>query len=154
MAGSKTKFERYEKMSRVSAETLWLSVKIEQALNNHDLAKGYGDMLIRMYPDHPNTKDYISKRVKPDTALIAGRESAPQNKSGSQPQQQAEQIPDAQERTEKDQEVLAQTQQVSASPDVRVAEQAAELEQIAESVNEPESLEAASLKPEPLTQKP
>lgn len=61
---AKESLRRYEKSARVSAETLWLAEKIEVALGNEQIARGYGDMLIRMYPNHPNTKAYIAKRTK------------------------------------------------------------------------------------------
>lgn len=59
---AKENLRRYEKNARITPDTLWLSVKIEQALGNADLATGYGDMLVRMYPQHPNTLDYIKNR--------------------------------------------------------------------------------------------
>lgn len=59
---AKENLRRYEKIARVTPETLGLSIRIEKALNNLDLAKGYGDMLIRMYPSHPNTLEYIRNR--------------------------------------------------------------------------------------------
>ena len=59
---AKSNLRRYEKMARVSPETLWLSIKIEKALSNVTLAKGYGDMLLRMYPNHPYALEYIRNR--------------------------------------------------------------------------------------------
>ena len=62
---------RYERVARVTPESLWLTIKIEQALGNHERAMGFGDMLVRMYPEHPNTLDYISKRAKKPDATPA-----------------------------------------------------------------------------------
>ncbi|MDO6691815.1 type IV pilus biogenesis/stability protein PilW [Aliiglaciecola sp. 3_MG-2023] len=59
---AKLNLRRLEKTARVTADTLWKSIIIEQALNHNDLAKGYGDMLISMYPKHPNTVKYIQNR--------------------------------------------------------------------------------------------
>ncbi|WP_342804764.1 type IV pilus biogenesis/stability protein PilW [Alteromonas sp. M12] len=59
---AKLNLRRLEKNSRVTPDTLWMSIIIEQALNNNDVAKGYGDMLIGMYPSHPNTLKYIQNR--------------------------------------------------------------------------------------------
>ncbi|MEP4889900.1 MAG: type IV pilus biogenesis/stability protein PilW [Aliiglaciecola sp.] len=59
---AKLNLRRLEKTSRVTPDTLWMSIIIEQALNNDDVAKGYGDMLIGMYPAHPNTVKYIQNR--------------------------------------------------------------------------------------------
>lgn len=63
---------RYEKVARVSAETLWFSTEIEQALGNNDLAQGYGDMLVRMYPRHPLTAEYLKAgRKVPEKKSVA-----------------------------------------------------------------------------------
>ena len=58
---AKRVLRRYEKISRVTPETLWLAIKIEQALGNEAGARGYGDMLLKMFPGHPNSKDYLAK---------------------------------------------------------------------------------------------
>jgi type IV pilus assembly protein PilF len=55
---------RYEKVARVSAETLWLSTHIEQSLGNEKLAQGYGDMLVSMYPQHPYTVKFLKSGRK------------------------------------------------------------------------------------------
>lgn len=60
--GAKENLRRYEKVARVTPDTLWKSIEIENALNNTSLAKGYGDMLVRMYPRHPRTLAYIKNK--------------------------------------------------------------------------------------------
>lgn len=89
---AKLSLRRLEKNSRVTADTLYMSVVIEQALNNDELAKGYGDMLISMYPSHPKTLEYIKnrknisnlvtkqkvvKQLKPATDQIVNKETQP-----------------------------------------------------------------------------
>ncbi len=59
---AKDNLRRYEKLARVTPETLWLAITLERELNNIELAKGYGDMLIRMYPSHPRTIEYVKSR--------------------------------------------------------------------------------------------
>lgn len=59
---AKATLKRYERVARVTPDTLWLSIEIEKGLNNTKLVQGYGDMLIRMYPTHPNTLEYIKNR--------------------------------------------------------------------------------------------
>jgi len=69
---AKKTLKRYERVARVSPDTLWLSIEIEKGLNNTKLVQGYGDMLIRMYPTHPNTLEYIKNRdrfVAPDKKI-------------------------------------------------------------------------------------
>lgn len=74
---------RYEKLASVSPDTLWLSVRIEQALGNTQQAQGYGDMLIHMYPEHPYTLEYIraDRGVNPDAIQPQqGQTSSSENK--------------------------------------------------------------------------
>ena len=59
---AKKTLKRYERVARVTPDTLWLSIEIEKGLQNTKLVQGYGDMLIRMYPTHPNTLEYIKNR--------------------------------------------------------------------------------------------
>jgi type IV pilus assembly protein PilF len=61
---AKQTLKRYEKVARVSAESLWMNITIEEGLGNPKVAQGYGDMLIRMYPQHPRTQEYVKLRVK------------------------------------------------------------------------------------------
>lgn len=61
---AKQTLKRYEKVARVSAESLWMYIKIEEGLGNPKAAQGYGDMLIRMYPQHSRTQQYVKLRVK------------------------------------------------------------------------------------------
>ncbi|MDM7859696.1 type IV pilus biogenesis/stability protein PilW [Alteromonas sp. ASW11-36] len=57
---AKQTLARYQRVARVSADTLWLSVQIERGLGEYEMAEGYGEMLMRMYPGHRLTKRYIT----------------------------------------------------------------------------------------------
>lgn len=46
---------KYDRVSRVSPESLWLSYEIAQGLNDTEAALGYGELMKSMFPDHPNT---------------------------------------------------------------------------------------------------
>ena len=59
---AKQSIKRYERVASVTPETLWLSMTVEKALNNSKMVQGLGDMLIRMFPTHPKTLDYIKNR--------------------------------------------------------------------------------------------
>ncbi len=59
---AKQTLKRYERVARVTPDTLKLSIEIEQGLKNTELVQGYGDMLIGMYPTHPYTLEYIKNR--------------------------------------------------------------------------------------------
>ncbi len=64
---------RYEKVARVTPDTLWKSIEIENALNNGEVAQGYGDMLVRMYPRHPRTLAYIKSKRDVDNIDATGK---------------------------------------------------------------------------------
>ncbi|WP_289031090.1 type IV pilus biogenesis/stability protein PilW [uncultured Paraglaciecola sp.] len=71
-------FKRYEKVSRVTPQSLIMAVSIENGLGNYSVAKGYSDMLIQLYPSNPLTLEFLkSKRdaverniQSSDTALL------------------------------------------------------------------------------------
>lgn len=55
---------KYEKVARVSPDSLWLAIEIATGKGDLLTANGYGDMLLTMYPDSPLTKLYIDKQQK------------------------------------------------------------------------------------------
>lgn len=55
---------KYEKVARVSPDSLWLAIEIATGKGDILTANGYGDMLLTMYPDSPLTKLYIDKQQK------------------------------------------------------------------------------------------
>ncbi|MEP1447094.1 MAG: type IV pilus biogenesis/stability protein PilW [Paraglaciecola sp.] len=52
---------RYEKVSQISPQSLLLAIEIEKGLENRTAAKGYLDMLLRIFPNDPITKDALAK---------------------------------------------------------------------------------------------
>ncbi len=79
---------KYEKVARVSPDSLWMAIEIATGKGDILTANGYGDMLLTMYPDSPLTKLYIDRQqklpqpvikvktkpqqsVKPDTVSVA-----------------------------------------------------------------------------------
>lgn len=52
---------RYEKTSQVSPQSLLMAMKIEVGLGNDTAAKGYSDMLIRIFPNDPVTKSLLAE---------------------------------------------------------------------------------------------
>jgi type IV pilus assembly protein PilF len=55
---------KYERTSPISAETLYFQYQIAQGMNDTKTAVGYGEILKSMYPDHPNTKAYLTSMGK------------------------------------------------------------------------------------------
>lgn len=63
---AKTTLRRYERVGRVSPDTLYLALEIARGQKDYDTAQGYGEMLISMYPDNALTRRYEqTKAVRP-----------------------------------------------------------------------------------------
>jgi type IV pilus assembly protein PilF len=56
---------RYEKIAQISPQSLSMAMKIESGLGNDTAAKGYSEMLLRMYPNDPVTKTMITDQETP-----------------------------------------------------------------------------------------
>lgn len=52
---------RYEKVSQINPQSLLLAMEIEKGLENQTAAKGYLDMLLRIFPNDPITKNALAK---------------------------------------------------------------------------------------------
>ena len=61
---AKATLVRYQRVARVSPNSLWLAVQIESGLNQPQNAKGYGDMLLSLYPGHAATQKYRDEMVQ------------------------------------------------------------------------------------------
>ena len=51
---------RYEKVSQISPQSLLMAMKIERGTGNDTAAKGYLDMLVRIFPNDPITKSILT----------------------------------------------------------------------------------------------
>ena len=56
---------RYEKIAQISPQSLLMAMKIESGIGNDTAAKGYSDMLLRMYPNDPVTKKMLTDQKPP-----------------------------------------------------------------------------------------
>jgi type IV pilus assembly protein PilF len=61
---------RYEKVSQISPQSLSMAMKIEQGTGNDSAAKGYLDMLLRIFPNDPITKSIVADQ-KPTPAMVS-----------------------------------------------------------------------------------
>ncbi len=59
---AKASLRKYERVARVSAESLWLQVKVAQGQKDFATAKGYGDMLLSMYPQSAQARLYKNQQ--------------------------------------------------------------------------------------------
>lgn len=53
---------RYEKTSQISPQSLLMAMQIEQGTGNDTAAKGYSDMLFRIFPNDPATKSMLTEQ--------------------------------------------------------------------------------------------
>ncbi|GGF75057.1 type IV pilus biogenesis/stability protein PilW [Alteromonas lipolytica] len=53
---------RYERVARVSPDSLWMAIEIAKGQGDIRAANGYGDMLLRMYPDNSLTRLYVERQ--------------------------------------------------------------------------------------------
>ncbi|MFT6898110.1 MAG: type IV pilus assembly protein PilF [Paraglaciecola sp.] len=51
---------RYDKVSEVSAQSLWLASRIEQGAGKEQAAINYANMIVSIYPNHVPAKNYLS----------------------------------------------------------------------------------------------
>ncbi|MCW8107321.1 type IV pilus biogenesis/stability protein PilW [Alteromonas ponticola] len=90
---AKNSLRKYERVARVSAESLWLQVQIAQGQNDLATAKGFGDMLLAMFPQSPQAKAYKNQKdswVMPQIEVTRKKRPVePQSKTEALPVEQA-----------------------------------------------------------------
>jgi type IV pilus assembly protein PilF len=59
---AKAILRRFEKISQVSPQSLLMAMKIEKGLGKDTVAKGYSDMLVRLFPNHSITKSMLTEK--------------------------------------------------------------------------------------------
>lgn len=59
---AKHTLRRYEKVARVSPDSLWMAIEIAKGQRDLLSANLYGEMLLRLYPNNPLTKLYIKRQ--------------------------------------------------------------------------------------------
>ncbi len=67
---AKSTLRRYERVAKVSPDSLWLAFEIAKGEGDKATAKGYGDMLISLFPDSTLTKRYLAQRSQLDAKVI------------------------------------------------------------------------------------
>ncbi|MFT6283960.1 MAG: type IV pilus assembly protein PilF [Arenicella sp.] len=65
---------RYENVAQISPQSLLMAIKIENGLGNETAAKGYSDMLLKIYPNDPVTKAMLTdQQPTPETVSKASK---------------------------------------------------------------------------------
>lgn len=69
---------RYENTGNVSPDMLLMAYKIERGLDNPKRAASYGDMLVKLYPEHGATQEYRRQPVSEPKAKTSPAKPAPE----------------------------------------------------------------------------
>lgn len=97
---------RYEKVARVSADSLWMAIEIAKGQGDLRAANGYGDMLLRMYPNSPLARLYIERQKTVPQPVV---------KVKTKPQSQVVSVPSPEKNTDSEMENQATEASVTKS---------------------------------------
>ena len=67
---AKSTLRRYERVAKVSPDSLWLAYEIAVGQRDAATAKGYGDMLLSLFPNSPLAKRYLAERSNLNAKVI------------------------------------------------------------------------------------
>jgi type IV pilus assembly protein PilF len=83
---AKDYLSRYDRVSQVSPQSLWLWVQIENGLQNIEGAKGYGNIMLQMFPAHEFTEAFLAldfdansrkaEQVQPSSLKVVSKATA------------------------------------------------------------------------------
>ena len=110
---------RYEKVARVSADSLWMAIEIAKGQGDLRAANGYGDMLLRMYPDNPLARLYIERQKTVSQPVVKVKNKL---QSKVAPMPETEKVAEAETKTKPEAQVVESTQPETPEP-VVVAEE-------------------------------
>ncbi|MDY6925610.1 MAG: type IV pilus biogenesis/stability protein PilW [Pseudomonadota bacterium] len=129
---------RYEKVARVSADSLWMAIEIAKGQGDLRAANGYGDMLLRMYPNSPLARLYVERqktvpqpvvkvKTKPQsqTVLVSGPEKAAE----PEPEAQASEAAVAEDNQPEAPEPVVLAEEPEADASARVSESSQPVQQ-------------------------
>ncbi|WP_420936134.1 type IV pilus biogenesis/stability protein PilW [Alteromonas sp. A081] len=67
---AETTLRRYERVAKVSPDSLWLAFEIAKGQKDDAAAKGYGDMLVSLFPNSTLAKRYLAERSNLQAKVI------------------------------------------------------------------------------------
>ena len=73
---AKQTLKQYEKVARVSPDSLWLSYEIAKGQKDIETADGYGEMMQTLFPEHPLTKRYLEESKASPSRVVKVVKSA------------------------------------------------------------------------------
>jgi type IV pilus assembly protein PilF len=127
---------KYDRVSRVSPESLWLSYEIARGLGDTKAALGYGELMKSMFPEHPNTALFKKQMGKFQPVATV------KNKRRAQPQITSEDADSGEDASSEG--VIAETPAL-----IKVNKKTKVLtpKQLEPEASEPENAEAATVEP-------
>ena len=75
--------QKYQRIAKVTPDSLWLAYEIAKGQKDLEKAKGYGDMLLSLFPESELTKRYLVQRdALQKKVVIKSKASSPEKKGG------------------------------------------------------------------------
>ncbi|CAB9494749.1 type IV pilus biogenesis/stability protein PilW [Alteromonas macleodii] len=74
--------QKYQRVAKVTPDSLWLAYEIAKGKKDFEKAKGYGDMLLSLFPESELTKRYLVQRdALQKKVVIKSKASSPEKKA-------------------------------------------------------------------------
>ncbi|MHC6646362.1 type IV pilus biogenesis/stability protein PilW [Alteromonas sp. HB246098] len=74
--------QKYQRVAKVTPDSLWLAYEIAKGKKDLEKAKGYGDMLLSLFPESELTKRYLVQRDSlQKKVVIKSKASSPEKKA-------------------------------------------------------------------------
>ncbi len=74
--------QKYQRVAKVTPDSLWLAYEIAKGKKDLEKAKGYGDMLLSLFPESELTKRYLVQRdALQKKVVIKSKASSPEQKA-------------------------------------------------------------------------
>ena len=75
---------KYERVAKVTPDSLWLAYEIAKGKGNLETAKGYGEMMMSLFPESELTKRYLVQRESMQNRVVKTVKSTQPNYSETQ----------------------------------------------------------------------
>ena len=75
---------KYERVAKVTPDSLWLAYEIAKGKGNLETAKGYGEMMMSLFPESELTKRYLVQRESMQNKVVKTVKSTQPNDSETQ----------------------------------------------------------------------
>lgn len=77
--------QKYQRVAKVTPDSLWLAYEIAKGQKDLEKAKGYGDMLLSLFPESELTKRYLVHRDALQKKVVIKSKASSPDKKAAQP---------------------------------------------------------------------